>query len=241
VGVRKSFMKICFFSDVHGNNLAFNQFLKATKSNKEISEIIFLGDFVGYYYSPEEIISYCRLNNIQCILGNHDQNLLDIIDKKIEIKAMVEKYGHSYKRAIDTISSENINFLRKLPKFKILELNGKSLFVCHGSPEDLLSGRIYPDTDLSKYSNLIEKYDYIITGQTHHKLAKNLGKLFFLNPGSIGQQRDGQGCSYLILDLKKNTFSFHTIEYDITKLEEQIDLYDKGWVKLKEVLRRSNK
>jgi putative phosphoesterase len=143
-------------------------------------------------------------------------------------------------KAIKTISAENIDFLRQLPEYKIVKLENKRLFLCHGSPEDYLNGRIYPDTDLSGYMDLVQKYDYIVTGHTHHKLAKTLSTLLFLNPGSLGQQRDGLGCSYLILDLAKNSFTFHSVEYDITALEEQIDLYDGGWVRLKEVLRRTS-
>ena len=35
-------------------------------------KVIFLGDFLGYYYNAEEIILYARKNKFHCILGNHD-------------------------------------------------------------------------------------------------------------------------------------------------------------------------
>ena len=231
-------MKVCFFADVHGNDLSFERFATALKLTNDVSEVFFLGDFIGYYYNPNDIITHCRLNHFQCILGNHDQTFLNIIDGKVKVEKMVERYGHSYLKAIKTISVENINFLRQLPKYMIVYLENKRLLLCHGSPEDYLNGRIYPDTDLSGYMDLVKKYDYIVTGHTHHKLAKPLGTLLFLNPGSLGQQRDGLGCSYLILDLTKNSHNFHTVKYDITALERRIDRYDDGWVRLKEVLRR---
>ncbi len=231
-------MKLIVFSDIHGNNHSFNEFIKDLSFRKDEFTTLFLGDFIGYYYNPNEIIDYCRQNAFVCVLGNHDQYFLDVVDGKIGIDELIKKYGESYRLAINSISKENLYFLRQLDKFKIIEFNNKRVYFCHGSPLDNLEGRIYPETDLSIFEKSIEGYDYVLTGQTHHKLYKIFKSTVFLNPGSLGQQRDGKGCSYMIIDLEKNLYDFRVVEYDIKRLEDEIDLYDMGWSKLKSVLRR---
>lgn len=231
-------MKLLLFSDIHGNNHSFDAFIKSLSTQKDLYELVFLGDFIGYYYGANEIINYCRENNISCVLGNHDKYFLDILDGKLGLEKHVEKYGRSYEIAINTVSKENISFLRKLDKNKILTRANKKAYICHGSPLDNLEGRIYPDTDLSPFETAVRGYNYVVTGHTHHKINRSYGSTVFLNPGSLGQQRDGKGCSYMILDLEKDAYSFHTVDYSITSLDNEIDLYDSGRVGLKEVLRR---
>ena len=231
-------MKLIFFSDIHGNNYAFNEFIKEVSSYKDEYTKIFLGDFIGYYYHPDEIIEYCRKNNIICLLGNHDQYFLHALEGKINIESLVKTYGRSYELALKSISDKNIEFLRKLDKARTIQSGKKKVYFCHGSPLNNLEGRIYPDCDLSIFKNILEDFDYIVTGQTHHKMVKSINSTVFLNPGSLGQQRDGRGCSYLILDLDKDTYDFHVVSYNIKKLEDEIDIYDKGSPKLKSVLRR---
>jgi putative phosphoesterase len=233
-------MKYIFFSDIHGNNHSFHAFIKKLSDQIDQYKLIFLGDFIGYYYGANEIIDYCRKNNIYCILGNHDQYFLDVLDGKRDIENLIMKYGYSYEVAINTISYENINFLRKLDWNNTLISHNKKVYICHGSPLNNLEGRIYPDTDLSVFEMAVKDFDYVVTGHTHHKMDRRYGSKIFLNPGSLGQQRDGKGCSYMILDLEKDTYDFHVVEYQITDLEKQIDIFDAGRAGLKDVLRRKS-
>lgn len=233
-------MKLLFFSDIHGNNHAFDAFINNLSTQKNQYTLFFLGDFIGYYYGANEIISYCRENNISCILGNHDKYFLDILDGKLNLELYVKKYGHSYEIALNTISKENIIFLRQLDRNKTLTNANKKVYICHGSPLNNLEGRIYPDTDLSIFEAAVEGFNYVVTGHTHHKMDRSYNSTIFLNPGSLGQQRDGKGCSYIILDLEKDLYSFHTINYSIASLESEVDLYDPGRAGFKDVLRRNN-
>lgn len=214
-------------------------FVKNLSNQTEQFMLIFLGDFIGYYYGADQIISYCRENDVACILGNHDKYFLDILDGKLSLEKYVKKYGHSYEIAINTVSEENVDFLRRLDKNLVLTSANKKVYICHGSPLDNLEGRVYPDTDLSIFETAVEGFNYVITGHTHHKMNRSYGSTVFLNPGSLGQQRDGKGCSYMYLDLSKDVYSFHTIDYEITALEKEICRYDQGWNGLKDVLRRT--
>lgn len=227
-------MRYVIFSDIHGNVLAFNQFLKDI-AHLNYDKLIFLGDFVGYYYEPETIIRYCIDHSITCLLGNHDAYFLKMLDGELSEDTLVTRYGSSYAHARETISPRSITFLRTLDS---TAQDGSILF-CHGSPLDPLNGRIYPDTDLVPFRDAVKNYTHVISGHTHHKMSRTLGSTIFLNPGSLGQQRDGRGCSYLLLDTNTNEASFKTVDYDIATLESEIDAYDGGNERLKSVLRRT--
>lgn len=232
-------MKIIFFSDIHGNKYAFDSFIDNISSIDMTScEVVFLGDFIGYYYGANEIITYCRENNITCILGNHDKYFLDVLDKKKGIDEFIKRYGNSYRISLNSITEENIDFLRGLPENIFAQWNEKRMYISHGSPLDNLEGRIYPDTDLSIFKKMVEGINYVVSGHTHHKMKRIFNNTIFLNPGSLGQQRDGKGCSYMILDLEKDTSDFYTVNYRIEDLEQEIDFYDGNNNRLKEVLRR---
>ena len=232
-------MKLLIFSDIHGNNHSFDAFVKSLSNQNQHYKLLFLGDFIGYYYGANEIINYCREKSISCVLGNHDKYFLDILDGKLSLEKFVKNYGQSYENALKTISTENINFLKRLDKNMIVTSANKRAYICHGSPIDNLEGRIYPDTDLSIFETSTKGFDYVITGHTHYKMIRRFLSTIFLNPGSLGQQRDGKGCSYLILDIEKDVYSFHTVDYSISSLEKEIDFYDAGRKKLKDVLRRT--
>ena len=232
-------MRYVIFSDIHGNALAFNSFLADIK-NIEYDKLVFLGDFLGYYYAPEEIISYCIENEVICLLGNHDSYFLEMLAGSLKEEILVSRYGYSYTKAKETISDRSIKFLKSLQSFLFINDGLKNkIFFCHGSPLDTLNGRIYPDTDLNQFKNAVTDFSYVIFGHTHHKLLHTLGDTVFINPGSLGQQRDGLGCSYIFLDTTDKKINFRTISYDIYALEAMVDQYDNGNIRLKSVLRRA--
>lgn len=236
-------MKICFFSDIHGNGYAFDAFLKEMERQKP-DKIIFGGDFAGYYYDADRIISKMRELRFICVLGNHDEMLLELLDGKKEAEPLIERYGSSYKMLTEKLQKENEMFLRGLPRFYEMEADGLKMGFFHGSPRDYLSDRIYPDTEITDSTelSLFEKYDYVFSGHTHHKLVKQFGKTVLINPGSAGQQRDGKGTSYVLFDTKAREWEIFSFAYDIDSLEQEIDRLEEGHEerkkKLKEVLRR---
>lgn len=231
-------MKYLIFSDVHGNAFAFKAFL-AEIEKVSYDKIIFLGDFIGYYYDSEEIIQACMSRQMTCILGNHDDYFLKLLAGDIEEAHLVSRYGHSYTHARQTLSAQSIGFLRSLPtSLALSDEMGCELLFCHGSPVDFLNGRVYPDTDLSQFEPMVATYSHVILGNTHYKMSREHCGVRYLNPGSLGQQRDGLGCSYMLLEPHANEVEFRTIHYDIEALESQIDTYDNGNERLKSVLRK---
>lgn len=233
-------MRKIIFSDVHGNHFAFDSFLKDLHKNGfDNLDKIFLGDFVGYYYGANEIISYCRTNQIDCILGNHDFNFLNAIHNKTDLLRLDQKYGHSYSKLANEISTKNINFLKSLPKIRNFSINDKSIYLCHGSPNEPLLDRVYPDTNLLKYADVCKNIDIVFCGHTHYKMDRLCNNVRFVNPGSLGQQRDGTGCSYICFDFETEQCDFYTVDFNRKDLVKEIDFFDPDKNNLKEVLFRT--
>ena len=91
-------MKLCFFSDIHGNDIAYQAFLKSVE-NKAIDLMICAGDVCGYYYESDKILTSIRkIPGMIYILGNHDKMVLDIMDGKKNEKDMIQRYGNSYRQ-----------------------------------------------------------------------------------------------------------------------------------------------
>ena len=232
-------MRIAFFSDIHGNKYVLEDFFKKV-SSLGIDQLVFCGDIFGYYYYQNEIIDcFRKLSNLSCVLGNHDQFFLDLLEHKRDEATLVSKYGNSYKNIEKKISPSNVSFIKHAKKSLVLEDQFTKIGVFHGSPNNLIDGRIYPDTILEP--NLFSPYSHVILGHTHHKMVRNINATIVINPGSIGQQRDGRGCSFLVLDTNSGIFDFHTVNYPIDLLLADIDHFDNGNPKLRDVLlRKSN-
>ena len=215
-------MRIIFLSDFHGNSYTAENFFRGIQEF-EADRVIFGGDVMGYYYGADRIIDMLRWYNVTCLLGNHDRMFLDVLDGIRTEESLIRKYGNSYLGTESLLKEENVRFLRSLePKTEITDHSLRMVFL-HGSIMDPLDGRIYPDTvieDPEPYSGI----DYVFCGHTHHKMEKRVGNTTIINPGSIGQQRDGKGCTFLVFDTDTGEYKLHEVKYDIESLVRDIDV-----------------
>lgn len=202
-------MKICVFSDVHGNVVALQRMLSVEKNN--IDQFYFLGDIFGYFHEQPSIMdTLMDIENIYSIKGNHEKNYLLCLHDSSYKKQMVEKYGISYELII---SEKQLAYIQRLPECHEVIIDGLKIGFFHGGPDDFLEQRVYPDTVLSEES--CSQYDFIFLGHTHYQFSKQVGRTCVINPGSLGQPRDGQGFSYCILDTQKKRVEFKQIEIDM--------------------------
>lgn len=231
-------MKIVFFSDIHGNQYAYNSFLDSMNIIAP-DLVIFGGDIFGYYYGQEEIISDLKNRGYVCLLGNHDKMFLDCLDGKLSQDYLVDRYGNSYREIEKKISNDNVDFIRNLQSQYILKKDGLKMYFAHGAMSDPINGRIYPDTDVTQNEEY-RGFDFAFLGHTHHQMIKQTFGCRIINPGSLGQQRDGKGCKYLIFDTNSREYMFKIIEYDRDALVKEIVRNDNGIMreKLIEVLFR---
>jgi predicted phosphodiesterase len=171
-------------SDIHGNLLALEAVLADIRS-RGIKEIINLGDHFFGALEPEAVAGLLRENEMLCISGNTDREILESIDEGFK------KDGMDRVRA--DLSDQSISWLRKLPKTEVLD---GLFFVCHGTPEsddEYLLEKVtekgvfvFNDEELVKKTNHI-KERIILCGHSHvNRVVYLSNNKIILNPGSVG-------------------------------------------------------
>lgn len=204
-------MKYAIFSDVHGNLLNLISFFQETKEFG-IENYICLGDLCNYYPDSKEVIELIDKKAIICLMGNHDK--MYVCDLKLDEQT---KKAYNYDSSL-TYSLRHMNFLISCPLKYEIDSTSKALF-CHASPNGFLDEYIYPDSDLSQFSNL--EYEFIFMGHTHRQFIKKVGGITFCNVGSIGSPRDNGGLmGYAVFDSTEKTVALHRIKINVEKVLE---------------------
>ncbi len=214
-------MKICVFADIHGNGLAFRVAYEMIISEKADLNV-FLGDICGYFFDQKEIFLMLKtVPNLIAIKGNHDLILLRIIINKDEElrQTYLKKYGNSMENLLGGDAEQLNQWLSGLPESYIQTDSGFAFY--HGSPWDPLNGYVYPDSPLEKfldYPSLL-----FVLGHTHYLMVRTIDDKLIVNPGSLGQPRNGGLPTYAIIDCPSKKVIFREISYDKTDLIRQID------------------
>lgn len=186
-------MKIGVISDIHSNKASLKKALNFFRS-KGIKRIYCLGDIIGYGDHPNEVIEMLRKERVICIAGNHERMLLG--------GNRSEKYNMRYTRKVITDSS--VEYLKGLPGF--IELKRYKAILSHAVP--FTKDRYYyANSDFSVF----DKVDYriIFLGHAHYPMFMSYYNKKIINPGSVGQPRDGnKKAALLVCDLDKGRFDF---------------------------------
>ena len=204
---------LAIISDIHGNLPA----LKVVLERIEDADIILCaGDLVGYNPWPNEVIWEIRKRKIPCIRGNHDRAVIyDSYSRFNSYAATAASWTRN------KLTKENMEYLYSLKDHLILDIEGKRIAVHHGAPfdEDLY---IYPDEateELLEYDNA----DLLILGHTHVPFVNVFERGVIINPGSVGQPRDGDPrASYALVDLKNKKYEIKRVEYPIDEVYNKI-------------------
>lgn len=215
-------MKIGIISDLHGNYRAFTEAKKVIQREK-IKTTFILGDIFGYYYDGLKILSdIMGWDNCHIILGNHDEIFLSLYNSKNKekIKDYKEKYGSSIYDFFENVSISQINFMGGLSGHLFLNIDGTRYALFHGGPNDVMNQRIFLDDSLDDFENV--NADVIFLGHTHHRMYGLYKSKIIINPGSLGQPRDGNKASMVIFDNNSKTPEFIDIEFEIDDLKKEI-------------------
>lgn len=213
-------MRVCVFSDVHGNGQAFEVARKEFVA-KGADLYIFLGDLCGYYYDQIQIFDGLRsIDNLIALGGNHDAMFLEIEAGNQNLRDQYRRqYGHSMEHLLDEVHHPDLaDWLRRR---SLSHTSICQAFACfHGSPLDPLDGYVYPDTALKPFADIRERFVFL--GHTHHKMHRIHDGIHFVNPGSLGQPRDGSPPTYAMVETCASKVTFHEVDYDKATLRKQI-------------------
>lgn len=229
-------MRIAILSDIHGNIDALNA-VTSSAAFLECDLYINAGDAIGYYLYPSEVIDKLFEYNFISIKGNHEEMLERAASDKSILVEMTIKYGVGHQICFDQLSKVQLEFLFNLPFNSKIPTPIGNIEVFHGSPMSN-SEYIYPDSDLAKTALQIPKdCRWLILGNTHWPMIRTIGSTTIINPGSVGQSRNGSGkAHWAILDTERISVLFLEEEYENSKLIKQLKVLNPGNPKLWEVL-----
>lgn len=186
-------MKILILSDIHSNWNYLSQLIPSIEAQK-VDQIFFLGDSIGYYNEPNNVLDWLRSKDAKCIKGNHEQYFLNEIDY---VDAYEDMYRVKENRV--RVSALNKKFIESWSSSLDIKLNGQKFLMVHGEIENS-EKYMYECSDLDK--KILKKYDFYVYGHTHVPMIQYHYGCCIINPGSIGQPRDyTQQPSYVIIDL----------------------------------------
>ncbi len=179
-------MKIAIFSDIHGNDVAFEVILAAIE-RENADKMICLGDVVVSGPQPREALA--RLQALDCpvVMGNTDDWVLSPTPFTIHTDDDQKLYEVEL-WAAEQLTEADRAFIRTFqPTVKVELDNGRSLLCCHGSPRNYNEG-IFADTPQEKLAEILVGVDVtaVFSGHTHVPLLRRHENTLLVNPGSVG-------------------------------------------------------
>ncbi len=228
-------MRAAVLSDVHANLPALEAVLEAAAA-AEVEEIWCLGDVVGYGAEPDACARLVGERCSVCLVGNHDLAVLGDLD----VGTFSEQAAAAVEWTRGAASTETLEFLRGLSPLG--SRAGIGLF--HASPRDPIWEYVL-STDQAEDALDAQAERIGLIGHSHVALffTRAEGRRTYaqgaqagdgallglesghwlLNPGSVGQPRDGDPrAAWLELDTEQLTARYHRVAYDVDAAAEAI-------------------
>jgi diadenosine tetraphosphatase ApaH/serine/threonine PP2A family protein phosphatase len=230
-------MRLAVIADIHSNLEALDRVLAQIEA-EGVDAILNLGDLVGYNASPNECVELLQRPKVWHLAGNHDLALLE--PERAEHFNIIAHEALRWCR--EELRPEFREFLRGLP---LLQQQPGSFLACHGTPTS-------PDTYIAYHfqgkrvlKHLLNHTDLRVCffGHTHRralwyrdmrgkvalrqipptKLRLSLEEHYLINPGSVGQPRDGNPeAAYAVFDAEEFSIHFKSVPYDIAGAQRRI-------------------
>jgi len=218
-------MLIALISDIHSNLEALQA---VWREIRRADVILCMGDIVGYGPNPNEVVEFVRgwmeERSFLCIRGNHDNAI-----------AFGAEWGFNpYARAAvrwhqRVMSIQNLEFLRRLPVRGLFKDDtGRSYLMIHGSPRAPLDEYLFPWLPESEFRAVLGyvRQDDLLVGHTHVPMLKLIDGRRIINPGGVGQPRDGDWrAAYALINTDEeppNNVEFQRVEYDVEETARKI-------------------
>ena len=209
-------MLIGLISDVHSNAVALSSILRDFDC-LQVKTILHAGDIIGYNPYPNETIRIFQERNIYSVLGNHDRALITGNTQNFHPLAL-----NALKWTSSVISRPERQYLQGLDNIAIYFIDKMRVGIVHGSPRDF-NEYIYPK-DLAVGKTMPSfmsamNCDVLVLGHTHIQFQVEYQEGIVVNPGSVGQPRDGNpGAAFALLNTETRKVTLHRADYDHEKV-----------------------
>jgi diadenosine tetraphosphatase ApaH/serine/threonine PP2A family protein phosphatase len=201
--------------------------------------LVVLGDLVGYCAQPNEVVERLRrLRPFAIIRGNHDKVACGLDDSENFNPVAQQSASWTY----HALTEENRAYLESCPAGPLLIETGVE--ICHGSPTDEdayitseagarrvlegMQGRVcfYGHTHIPVVFRLSDQgFDWVAGADDEGitEVALEPGTRYLINPGSVGQPRDGDPrAAFAIFDTERQTVAEHRVAYTVEDAQNRI-------------------
>jgi putative phosphoesterase len=177
-------MRVAIVSDLHGNWEALSSL------PIEYDELWVLGDLVNYGPNPAEVVDFVRANAAAVVRGNHDHSAGFGVSPRssTRYRAMAQATGEF---TASVLSADQKAYLRDLPLAAERTAGGCKFHLCHATPSDPLFTYCAPDAPQWQAEAKLTAADILLVGHTHVPFLRSVGKCEIVNPGSLGQPKNG--------------------------------------------------
>ncbi len=232
-------MRFLILSDIHANLTALEASLAASKGKWD--KAVCLGDIVGYGPDPNEVVDRIRELATVTIRGNHDKVACGLTS--------ADDFNPIARAAVlwtrEQLRPENREYIEKLPVGPV-SINGFSLV--HGAlrdedeyvvaPAQALDSLLEAPSPLTFFGHTHLQGGFSLAednsiqalrfkpadGEAFAKLELKKGTSYLLNPGSVGQPRDGDPrAGFAIADIERREVEFWRVPYEVESVQQRME------------------
>ena len=234
-------MRILLLSDIHSNLEALEACLAAAPEHDRVFN---LGDVVGYGASPNEVTVRSRRLGEVFVRGNHDKAVsgIDNVETFNPVAGLAALWNREH------LDAEHVNWLCTLPQGPVMRPDLIDVQLVHGAPDDEDRYIVNVQDALSTLATSERAITFF--GHTHIQglfrmraglaeaiypeyasiakaenwsLELESGTTYMINPGSVGQPRDGDWrAAFGLFDTESRTITFCRTPYDLRSAQERI-------------------
>lgn len=228
-------MKLALLADIHANLEALETTLIAAEK-AGAQRFFSLGDAVGYGVDPVACLNRLQEVEAVCVLGNHDQAMVDTQ----HLKSLNYLARDTILRSRELLSDNEIEYLQSFA-FRRVEFGGSFAHANPVKPEEWDALLLHEEVVWC-----MNRLDWQISfiGHTHHsaiycKIQERIVPLasakvaighhkYLVNPGSVGQPRDGDWrASFALWDLDAQYVELYRVEYPVERTQKK--MHQAGW------------
>jgi predicted phosphodiesterase len=230
-------VRFLILSDLHANWYALEAVLAAAEGQYE--RVVCCGDLVGYNPHPAQVVEWAKTNCNYIVRGNHDKVVAGIED----LEWFNEVAQAAARWTMLQLEAPQLTYLRELPEGPS-KLDG--FHVWHGSaadedeyvtaPREATPSFAHFDLPLAFFGHThlqggffskhgrVGSLSRVRDDEREYTLELEPDTLYLINPGSVGQPRDGDPrAAYAIFDAEKNLVTLYRAEYPVEKTAAEID------------------
>jgi len=234
-------LRILLVSDIHANLEALEATLAAAPS---FDMVVNLGDIVGYGASPNDVTARVRDLGKIFVRGNHDKAATGVMD--IDDFNPMAASAAIWTR--NQLTPENLEWLRALPRGPVSLPDFPQVQLVHGSPNDedeyvvslgdALAPLITLSTPLTFFGHTHLQGGFFVSDSSADGLRPEYqtvgqaesvalqlkpGARYLINPGSVGQPRDGDWrAAFAVFDTDAQLVHFHRTPYNLKAAQDRI-------------------